>query len=139
MALTLPLCFILTSRKLDSIEMSLIRRSLLAPNESFSPIAPSKLWHAWSGWKEISTKLKAVLEEKDTTSRPMQVIRLVVGVGSNFGLMLFGILNDPNFYYFVLILCLVNMSLYFANYVVAKVSVLHSCFADVQVVYFLNT
>lgn len=79
-----------------------------------------KLWQAWSGWREVMRKLKNVLEEQDTTSRPMQVVRPMVGVGINIGLMLYGILDDPNFYYFILIVCLVNMGVYFANYVVAK-------------------
>lgn len=66
-------------------------------------------------------KLKEVLSEQDTAARPMQVVRLLAGVGANGSLMLFGILEDPNFYYFILIVCLVNMGIYFANYVVAKV------------------
>lgn len=90
-------------------------------NVFFFPVALPKLWQAWSGWREVMRKLRDVLEDQDATSRPMQVVRPMVGVGINIGLMLYGILDDPNFYYFILIVCLVNMGVYFANYVVAKV------------------
>lgn len=86
----------------------------------YLPALP-KLWQAWSGWREVGKAVKNVLGDQDTTYRPMQVVRLLVGVGVNIGLMLFGILDDPNFYYFILIVCLVNMGLYFVNYVLAKV------------------
>lgn len=88
---------------------------------NFSPSALPKLWQAWSGWREVMGKLQDVVREQDTTSRPMHVVRLMVGVGVNVGLMLFGIVEDPNFYYFILMVCLINMGVYFANYVVAKV------------------
>ena len=75
----------------------------------------------WSGWKPIGEKLKNFLGEEDTSDPPMLVARALVGVGSNIGLIVFGCVADPDVYNFILIVCLVNMGLYFANYVMAKV------------------
>ncbi|XP_063841509.1 SID1 transmembrane family member 1-like [Scylla paramamosain] len=80
----------------------------------------SKLWHVWSAWKPVAEKLKNVMGEQDTSSQPMQVARVLVGVGSNIGLIVYGNLGDPDVYNFILIVCLVNMGLYFANYVMMK-------------------
>ncbi|MPC23959.1 SID1 transmembrane family member 1 [Portunus trituberculatus] len=82
--------------------------------------ALSKLWHVWSAWKPIGEKLSNVLSEQDTSHKPMEVVRVLVGVGSNIGLILFGILADPDVYNFILVVCLVNLGLYFANYVMMK-------------------
>lgn len=86
----------------------------------------------WSAWKPIGEKLKNVVGEQDTSSRPMQVARVLVGVGSNIGLILFGILGDPDVYNFILIVCLVNMGLYFANYVLMKVVLCSLIFCNIS-------
>lgn len=80
----------------------------------------SQMWHVWSGWKELGEELRNVLGEQDTSHRSMKVVRVMVGVFGNVGLIVFGIVVDPNVYNFILIVCLVNMGLYFANYVLVK-------------------
>lgn len=98
----------------------LLSNAVLMSTSGIWSFSLSKLWHVWSAWKPIGEKLKNVVGEQDTSSRPMQVARVLVGVGSNIGLILFGILGDPDVYNFILIVCLVNMGLYFANYVLMK-------------------
>lgn len=75
----------------------------------------------WKGWRPVAEKLRNELWGSATTAKPLQIVRIVIGLVVNSAIILFGCLADPNIYSYILMVCLINMGLYFLNYVIAKI------------------
>lgn len=84
---------------------------------SFSPY---KMWCVWKGWKPVVTKLEEVIRDQDRTSGPCKVLRIVIGLATNVGLITYGCIVDPNIYSYLLVIFLSNTGMYFGNYMITK-------------------
>lgn len=83
--------------------------------------APYKMLMVWKGWRPVAEKLHKELWGSATTAKPLQIVRIFIGLVINSAIILFGCLADPNIYSYILMVCLINMGLYFLNYIIAKV------------------
>ncbi|KAK4294774.1 hypothetical protein Pmani_032622 [Petrolisthes manimaculis] len=115
------------SREIFWTTASILYGIILIPNIALMArcgiwsFSPNKLWQVWKGWSpEVMKKLYDVVSQDDRTSTPMQVMRIVSGLVANIILIGCGIGIDPNVYTFILIVCLVNTTLYIFNYVLTK-------------------
>ncbi|KAK7081793.1 SID1 transmembrane member [Halocaridina rubra] len=73
----------------------------------------------WKGWRPVVNKLSGMFDE-GSTSTLLHIVRIFTGVAANFSLLLYGAIADPNVYRYILVICLLNLGLYFGNYILTK-------------------
>nr|ADK25179.1 SID-1-like protein [Penaeus vannamei] len=99
----------------------MVTNTILLTKYGVWSFSPYKMLMVWKGWRPVAEKLRNELWGSATTAKPLQIVRIVIGLVVNSAIILFGCLADPNIYSYILMVCLINMGLYFLNYVIAKI------------------
>lgn len=98
----------------------LVTNAVLLARYGIWSFSPYRMYHECKGWKPVIDRLDQVLRDEDRTSRPIHILRVVVGCLSNLTLIIYGFVMDPDIYIFILIVCISNTGLYFGNYMITK-------------------
>lgn len=99
----------------------MVTNTILLSKYGVWSFSPYKMLMVWKGWRPVAEKLHKELWGSATTAKPLQIVRIFIGLVINSAIILFGCLADPNIYSYILMVCLINMGLYFLNYIIAKI------------------